>query len=86
MELSPNSLTILEKRYLMRDEKGRPIETAEDMFRRVAKNVASADKLYGKTDEELARTEEFFYQIMAKLEFLPNSPCLRGAGRELQQL
>jgi len=56
------------------------------MFRRVARNVAAADALYGHTQEELKKTEEEFFRIIAQLEFLPNSPTLMNAGRELQQL
>jgi len=84
--LSPNALTVLRKRYLRRSEDGKPIETAADMFRRVAENIASADRLHGARDEEVKRTEGVFYDLMTQLEFLPNSPTLRGAGRRLQQL
>jgi ribonucleoside-diphosphate reductase alpha chain len=85
-ELSENALKVLEKRYLSKDETGRAIETPEGMFRRVAKAIASADKLYNKTEEELANLEESFYRIMAALEFMPNSPALMNAGKELAQL
>jgi ribonucleoside-diphosphate reductase alpha chain len=84
--LSENARKVLEKRYLKKDDNGRPIETAEDMFRRVAKNIATADSYYGKTAEEIAATEEDFFRMMTALEFLPNSPTLMNAGRELQQL
>jgi len=80
LELSENALKVLEKRYLSKDE------TPEGMFRRVAKAIASADKLYNKTEEELAHLEEAFYRIMAALEFMPNSPALMNAGKELAQL
>jgi ribonucleoside-diphosphate reductase alpha chain len=81
--LTPNARRILEMRYLKRDEKGKAIEEPEDMFRRVAQNIASADALYGS---DVQKTEEEFYRVMADLEFLPNSPTLMNAGRELQQL
>jgi ribonucleoside-diphosphate reductase alpha chain len=81
--LTPNARRILEMRYLKRDEKGKAIEEPEDMFRRVAQNIASADALYGS---DVQKTEEEFYRAMADLEFLPNSPTLMNAGRELQQL
>ena len=85
VELSPNSMTVLEKRYLKKDENGIVIETPEEMFRRVAHNIASADLLY-KPEADVSVLEEDFYEIMTNLEFLPNSPTLMNAGRELQQL
>lgn len=85
MKLSKNARIILEKRYLKRDSSGKVIETPEKMFRRVAKNIASADKLYDKR-ANTKKTEEEFYKIMTNLEFLPNATTLRNAGRQLQQL
>ncbi len=84
--LSENAKKVLEKRYLKRGETGSCIETPEDMFRRVAKNIATADSYYGKTKEEIQKTEEDFSEMMMNMEFLPNSPTLMNAGRELQQL
>ena len=86
LELSENALKVLEKRYLSKDETGEVIETPEGMFRRVAMAIAAADKLYNKTEEEAANLEEVFYRIMAALEFMPNSPALMNAGKELAQL
>ncbi|MDI6736705.1 MAG: vitamin B12-dependent ribonucleotide reductase [bacterium] len=85
MELSVNARRVLEKRYLKKDEEGKPIESAEDMFWRVAENVAGADKNYDPETDVPKRAEEF-YQLMTNLDFLPNSPTLMNAGRELQQL
>ena len=85
VELSPNSMTVLEKRYLKKDENGIVIETPDEMFRRVARNIASADLLYDP-EADVPALEENFYEIMTNLEFLPNSPTLMNAGRELQQL
>lgn len=84
--LSENAKKVLEKRYLKKDESGKLIETAEDMFRRIAKNIASADLYYGKNQLGVQEIEEGFFEMMAKLEFLPNSPTLMNAGRDLQQL
>jgi len=86
LNLSENCLTVLEKRYLKRNEDGTVIETAVDMFTRVARTIAAADKTYGKTDEDVERTATEFYRLMTSLEFLPNSPTLMNAGRELGQL
>lgn len=85
MELSANARRVLEKRYLKKDEDGKPIETPEEMFRRVAENVAGADKNYNNKTDVREKAEEF-YQLMTNLEFLPNSPTLMNAGRDLQQL
>ena len=84
--LSENARKVLEKRYLKKDDDGRVVETPEDMFRRVAKNIATADSRYGKSGQEALETEEKFFRMMADLDFLPNSPTLMNAGRELQQL
>jgi ribonucleoside-diphosphate reductase alpha chain len=84
IRLSSNALTVLRRRYLKKDELGNIVETPEEMFRRVAVNIAQADLLYGHTD--VRKTEEEFYQVIAGLEFLPNSPTLMNAGRPLQQL
>lgn len=83
--LTPNALTVLMKRYLLKDEDGHVIESPEEMFRRVAANVAQADLQYdGKAS--IHATEEEFYRVLSTLEFLPNSPTLMNAGRPLQQL
>ena len=84
--LSPNALKVLEKRYLKKDEEGKVVEKPEDLFRRVAKSVASADLHYGKSEEEVGKLAHDFYQMLASLTFLPNSPTLMNAGRRLGQL
>lgn len=85
LNLSENAVRVLRKRYLTKDSNGEVIESPEEMFRRVAKNIAEADKLY-KRGGQVKQTEEEFYKTIANLEFLPNSPTLMNAGRELQQL
>lgn len=86
INLSANAVKVLEKRYLKRDEEGNLLETPRDMFIRVAKNIASAEKNYGKSPKEIKEIEKQFFDIMADLDFLPNSPTLMNAGKELQQL
>jgi ribonucleoside-diphosphate reductase alpha chain len=85
ISLSSNAITVLERRYLKRDEQGTIAETPARMFHRVAGNVAQADLFYD-ADADLAKTEDEFFRIMSALEFLPNSPTLMNAGRPLQQL
>ena len=82
---SQNAIKVLEKRYLAKNDKGQVVETPAEMFRRVARNIAQADFIHD-SNADAARSEEKFYQLMLKKEFLPNSPTLMNAGRELQQL
>lgn len=83
LKLGVNAIQVLKKRYLMKDEKGRVVETPREMFRRVAKAVAKADLIY---DEDAENIEEKFYQVMTERLFLPNSPTLMNAGTKLGQL
>lgn len=85
MELCENAIKVLEKRYLAKDENEKLLETPNDMFMRVAKAVAEADKEFVSV-KELEDIEQDFYKMMTKLEFLPNSPTLMNAGRPLGQL
>ncbi len=86
MELSPNARITYEKRYLIKDPSGNPTETPEDLLRRVASNIASIEKDYGKSEQEVKAMEDDFFKIIAEARFMPNSPTLMNAGRELQQL
>src|SRR3989344_6123308 len=119
LKLSENAKLILEKRYLKKDARGRVIEKPEDMFKRVAENIAMTDAKHLLKDEienlmqksnkeyfeivklqsfkkllnknrkaknKIKKTEREFYNLMASLDFLPNSPTLFNAGRELQKL
>jgi ribonucleoside-diphosphate reductase alpha chain len=83
--LSENARIVLARRYLKKDDRGEPIEAPEEMFRRVAANIAQAELAWGAAGDAHA-AEEQFYGMMARLEFLPNSPTLMNAGRSLQQL
>jgi len=84
-QLAKNAVTVLERRYLKKDCQGRIIESPADMFRRVADAVAAADKKFS-SDADTVSVAEQFYGFMSNLEFLPNSPTLMNAGRELGQL
>ena len=81
--LSASARTVLKRRYLRRDDSLRVVETPRELFRRVAKNVAQAERAYAGNADGLARAAE---EAMARLEFLPNSPTLMNAGAESQQL
>jgi ribonucleoside-diphosphate reductase alpha chain len=83
--LTPQAVTILEKRYLKKDPKGQVVESPEEMFWRVAENIAEAERVY-KNQSPPEELSEIFFRMMASLDFLPNSPCLMNAGRGLQQL
>ncbi len=85
VRLSAPAIAVLEKRYLKKDAKGQIAESPEEMFRRVSLNIAEADRFYNAR-VSVEEVSEIFYQIMASLDFLPNSPCLMNAGRNLQQL
>ena len=85
MKIGENARTVLEKRYLAKDENGQAKETVEGLFKRVADAVAKGDLIYDeKADLESVSNE--FYDMMTDLEFLPNSPTLMNAGRPLGQL
>ena len=85
IELTDNALQVLKRRYLKKDKQGNVIETPDEMFRRVARTIASAELNYdARADTKV--WEDEFYRLMTSLEFLPNSPTLMNAGRELGQL
>jgi ribonucleoside-diphosphate reductase alpha chain len=86
VDLSPNAITVLEKRYLLKDETGQPVEKAEDLFWRVARTVAAPDAKYGASPGAVETLAEAFYGVMAQRQFMPNSPTLMNAGRPLGQL
>lgn len=80
--LSKNAVTVLERRYLARNEASELIETPEGMFRRVADAIAAGDKAYAP-DADVAALSDKFYEIMTELLFMPNSPTLMNAGKPL---
>jgi len=83
MTLTTNALKVLRTRYLLKNEKGNITETPEELFRRVARHIASSENLYG--GDSRAWEEEFF-TLMSELRFLPNSPTLMNAGKDMGQL
>ena len=85
-ELTENAKVVLKRRYLSKDREGNILEEPDGLFRRVAHNLSQADLKYGASEETRKATEDEFYQVMRRLEVLPNSPTLMNAGRELQQL
>src|SRR5215213_1899889 len=86
LSLSPNAITVLQKRYLIKDDAGKPVETPEDLFWRVARTVAEADRRYGVSVGAVEEVAQAFYGLMAARQFVPNSPTLMNAGRPLGQL
>ncbi len=85
-QLSANAITVLEKRYLVKDETGKPTERPEDLFWRVARTIAESERRYGASVGATEALAEAFYGIMAQRLFMPNSPTLMNAGRPLGQL
>ena len=85
-ELSENAWYIGKTRYSRRDKDGNPIETAKDLFWRVAYNIATADRLYGANEKQHIATATKFYKLMATRKFLPNTPTLLNAAKPKQQL
>ena len=86
LNLSENAVKVLEKRYLKRDKDGNCVETPADMFRRVADTIASGDLQFGKSEAEVKELSDRFYDAITNRYFMPNSPTLMNAGRELGQL
>ena len=79
-------MEVLKRRYLIKDNEERVIETAGELFARVAKFIAEADRNYGADDAKVDKTAQKFFDVIANLEFMPNSPTLMNAGKELGQL
>src|ERR671915_1673849 len=89
IDLTENAVAVLKKRYLKKNEKGEPVEEPIDMFRRVARNIAEGEFRFKEGEEARAlfeESDEKFLGIMLSRKFMPNSPTLMNAGRELQQL
>src|SRR5438132_237535 len=86
LDLSPNAITVLERRYLVKDDQGAPVERPEDLFWRVARTIAEPDGRYGASAKAVEGLAETFFELMATRVWMPNSPTLMNAGRPLGQL
>ena len=86
LALSDNAITVLKRRYLIKDEQGEPAESPEDLFWRVARTIAEPDARYGASPKAVEALAETFYELMATRVWMPNSPTLMNAGRPLGQL
>jgi len=86
LKVSINSLIVLAARYLIRDETGKIIESPKQLFIRVARYIASAERKFGRSEEEAAAVEQEFYELMSTNRFMPNSPTLMNAGTRDAQL
>jgi len=86
LDLNANALTVLERRYLVKDDQGKPVERPEDLFWRVARTIAAPDRTYGASDRAVEGVAETFFDLMATRVWMPNSPTLMNAGRPLGQL
>ncbi len=86
LKLSLNAIKVLERRYLLKNEEGKTIETPGELFRRVAHYIASAEKKFDGSESDTKYYEDAFFNIMKNFEFIPNSPTLMNAGTDLGQL
>ena len=86
LRLTENAKIVLKNRYLKRDEEGQTIESPEELFDRVARSVAAVEKKFGADDHAVKEWEIRYYNLMASLRFLPNSPTLMNAGRSMGML
>jgi ribonucleoside-diphosphate reductase alpha chain len=82
-QFSDNAREVLSRRYLRKDEKGRPVETISGLFTRIAHHLAAVE---GEWDGDADEAEALFYRILTHLRFVPNSPTFTGAGTPLGQL
>ena len=84
--LSENAVRVLQARYLKKDESGACIETPKDLYTRVARAIAEAELNYSDDPANRSEWEQRFYTLMASRRFMPNSPTLMNAGREMGML
>ena len=85
LKLPLNTLLVLKRRYLLKDDERRVVETPKELFQRVAKHISKAEDNFSSTHSR-EEAERVFLEMMTRLEFLPNSPTLMNAGTSLGQL
>jgi len=86
LNFSSNASVVLKKRYLKKNNEGKVIETPGELLKRVAKTISGVEKKYGADEQSLEKCEKAFFEMMKNLEFMPNSPTLMNAGKDLGQL
>jgi len=86
LNFSSNAIVVLKKRYLKKSNEGKVIETPCELLKRVAKAISRVEKKYGADEQSLRECEKTFFEMMKNLEFMPNSPTLMNAGKDLGQL
>src|SRR2546426_11833464 len=86
LDLSPNAVTVLERRYLVKNDQGEPVERPEDLFWRVARTIAEPDRRYGASEKAVEGLAETFFELMATRAWRPNSPTRITARRPPRQL
>src|SRR3989454_6040106 len=74
LDLSPNAVTVLERRYLLKDDHGKPVEQPEDLFWRVARTIAEPERRYGASDKAVEGLAETFFELMARRGLVPELP------------
>ena len=86
LNFSSNALVVLQKRYFKKNAKGEVVENAKQLLERVAGAVSSIERRYGGDKSSVEKLKKEFFEMMANLEFMPNSPTLMNAGKDLGQL
>src|SRR3989441_8200492 len=86
LDLSANAVTVLERRYLVKNDQGKPVERPEDLFWRVARTLAEPDRRYGASEKAVVGVAETLFEVMATRAWVPNSPTLMHGGRPLGHL
>src|SRR5436853_6499799 len=86
LDLSPNAITVLERRYLVKDDQGAPVEHAEDLFWRVARTIAEPDGRYGASAKAVEGLAVTFFDLMATRVWMAKPPQVLDVRRTLCEL